>query len=194
MLNQLLTDQKLFEKIENQHIIVDSCIWLQAYNHTELFDPLFFFFSGAGCRPVTIPEIYFEVLGRVPSNEDYERMRQFVATRVKSRLFETGTNVNHQDIVTKALEIARIYKRHGITNPSFVDCYIAAAMAKYLSGSSKVFLVTENHKDFPPLLFDQISVLPVNLPVKKTDWKIYTPVIYEMKKEAYEAQVKKINE
>ncbi len=65
-----------------------------------------------------------------------------------------------------ALEISQIYYRNENKQVKISDVIIAAQIAKYARSESvetELLLATQNHKDFPPVLFDRVEDLLITL-------------------------------
>ena len=72
-----------------------------------------------------------------------------------------------KDTFERALSISQIYYRNDNKQVKISDVIIAAQIAKYArttSNETELLLATQNHKDFPPVLFKRIDDLLVTLP------------------------------
>ncbi|MDE1944298.1 MAG: PIN domain-containing protein [Patescibacteria group bacterium] len=90
-----------------------------------------------------------------------------------------------KDIFDRALTIARIYLNADNKSSSVADTLIAAQLSKYARTASTVaelFLATQNHRDFPPVLFDRVDTMLVTL----ADGSIRTIGFYRFKKARFD--------
>lgn len=79
-----------------------------------------------------------------------------------------GHMVLHPDKSTfeTALHISQIYYKNENKQVKISDVIIAAQIAKYARGErneTELLLATQNHKDFPPVLFDRVENLLITL-------------------------------
>lgn len=91
-----------------------------------------------------------------------------------------------KDIFDRALAIAHIYMDADNKHASVPDTLIAAQMGKYArnkKGFAEMFLATQNHRDFPPVLFKRIDDMLITL----ADGSIKTVGFYRFCKERFEA-------
>jgi predicted nucleic acid-binding protein len=89
--------------------------------------------------------------------------------RVDDSIFQTATN------------IAIIYGRSKFSDIEYGDCLIAAQMYKY--AHSNLYLATQNHDDFPRLIFDRVGVYTID--GRKSD-QIFNIGIYTFNKSRFE--------
>ncbi len=71
-----------------------------------------------------------------------------------------------KDTFDKALKISQIYVRNDNKQVKIADIMIAAQIAKYAKVAGDVtelLLATQNHKDFPPVLFDRVDEVLITL-------------------------------
>jgi predicted nucleic acid-binding protein len=72
-----------------------------------------------------------------------------------------------KDTFDRALKISQIYVRNDNKQVKIADVIIAAQIAKYAKGAgnaNELLLATQNHKDFPPILFDRVDEMLITIP------------------------------
>jgi predicted nucleic acid-binding protein len=177
----LLNRIDLVEKIGNQHIIVDSNFWIQAYNYPEEFQEVFLMLSAVHCEIITLPSIEFEVLRSSKDENDYVEFSKFLEnySSTSNGIFHNQIKTKHQEISSRALDIARLYKKHHHYSASFIDCYIVSVIS-FFKNSHRVYILTENHTDFSSLLLDLLYIYPVATITKNKAYKIHTPGFYQI--------------
>lgn len=90
-----------------------------------------------------------------------------------------------KDIFDRALAISRIYYRSDNKQVRVADVLIAAQICKFARNSSseyELLLATQNHKDFPPVLFKRVEDMLITL----TDGSIKTIGFYRFCKNKFE--------
>ncbi len=76
------------------------------------------------------------------------------------------TLVPSQDIFERALVISDIYMKSDNKYASLADTLIAAQMCRYArdkKGEYEMYLATQNHRDFPPVLFERVDDMLLTL-------------------------------
>lgn len=94
-----------------------------------------------------------------------------------------------KDIFARALQISGIYLRNDNKQTKLADVLIAAQICRYAreaSSESELLLATQNHKDFPPVLFERVEDTLLTL----SDGSIRTIGFYRFKKDRYSALCK----
>ncbi|MCL4400095.1 hypothetical protein M1506_02335 [Patescibacteria group bacterium] len=161
--------EKLVALIKSRHILLDTNVFIKAFDHFDAFRPLFEFLEENNCQVVDFPLIQFEFT-RNTFLPDHREQRELFLKKIA-----TASLPLHKDLIKDALEIARIYAHQGVQRGqiSLVDCCIAAYLMKY---EKNLFLLTMNHKDFPTLLFNRVSIFPVD---EKTTDDVFAPAFYQ---------------
>lgn len=88
-------------------------------------------------------------------------------------------------IFDRALSISRIYQRSDNKHVKVADVLIAAQICKFARDSSseyELLLATQNHKDFPPVLFERVEDLTITL----ADGSIKVIGFYRFRKNQFE--------
>lgn len=90
-----------------------------------------------------------------------------------------------KDIFERAAHISRIYYKNDNKVTKIADVLIAAQICKYARNQSQeneLLLATQNHRDFPPVLFKRVEDVLITL----ADGSIKVIGFYRFRKEQYE--------
>lgn len=150
----MLSPEDLSAKLKHNFVLFDTCVLIESFEDQDAFLDFFNFVSDAICQPVYFPFIQFEFQRNAFLPENMDARKQFVDILGVEHLA-----MNPMDkLVTDAMSIANVYARQKHNGVELVDCCTASFMKRY---PDKLFLVTLNHKDFPPFLFDCVAIYPV---------------------------------
>lgn len=59
--------------------------------------------------------------------------------------------------------------------------------------TNKVFILSENHKDFPGYFFEPIFIYPISTLDQNQINKVYTPCVYQLRKDLFEQTLQSLN-
>lgn len=139
--------------LKDQHILLDTCFLIKAYQYSEtaFFNELFFILESNNCVPLVNDFIRFEFLRGCKTQKHIDDKNNFLDGLSGITLPITP------DILEDAVVISNIYSNKNI-NPkqiSIVDCYISAYLKKY---SNNVVLLTLDNNDYPLLIHDRVKI------------------------------------
>ncbi len=123
--------------------------------------------------------VRFEFLRGMRNTKDGEKLLEELCGKGYTVL------VPDSNIFTLALAVARIYMKSDNKSTSVPDTLIAAQMCKYArtkQEKSQLFLATQNHRDFPPTLFERVDDTLITL----TDGSIKIVGFYRFRKDRFE--------
>ncbi len=123
--------------------------------------------------------ICFEFLRGLRNIDDGEKLLEELCG------FEHIVLVPNKGIFNLALSIARIYMKSDNKSTNVPDTLIAAQMCKYArvrQVESQLFLATQNHRDFPPVLFERVDDALITL----ADGSVKIIGFYRFNKERFE--------
>lgn len=158
--------QLIQAKLEKKFVLLDTNILIGASTNYSAYQPLFELLEETECAPAHFSFIEFEFVRGAYESENMKKRRMFFQ-QIQS--FPMG--VPADEIITSAIAIANVYAGKNHNTASFIDCCVAAFLKRH---SASLFLLTEDHKDFPLFLFDRIHVMPID-----TGKDIHTPAFYE---------------
>jgi len=148
---------------ERSHVLLDTSVLIDASKNITEYEVLFNRLTQSRAT-FTIDKII-----------ELEFLRGFSTQEIGKRVLSDMSGddepvvLSLDDVVfEKALEIVQIYKKADNKDGKIPDVLIAAQIAKYakdVNGKQHGVLVlaTQNHRDFPPVLFDRIDDMLITL-------------------------------
>ena len=133
----------LKEKLSHKHVLLDSNFLIEASNSSDDFRSVIDCLQEAPCQPVLFSLVEFEIFRTSFQSELREAKRAYLDSWNCMRL-PMG-----QALFADAVAFGNYYASIKIA-PSLADCFIAAFLKQH---HKDLFLITRNHKDFPPPLF-----------------------------------------
>jgi len=157
--------KEIAAEIENGHALLDTNIFIGTYESPSAFKPLYDLLTEQNCAPTHFSFIEFEFLRSVKKDRNRTARKALL-----QKIQPTELPVQSSELYGDALRIASYYSENNHQGAELADCYIAALMKKY---HRNLFLITMNHRDFPPILFEPLAILTLEAGTK---W--YHPGIY----------------
>lgn len=159
-------------------VLLDTNILIDTSKHETVFGELFIELNRLHVVPIIERTIRFEFLrGFGDQQKGIDFLDEFVP--------DATILTPDKTIFQIALDISHIYLRSDNKHTSVPDALIAAQLCKYTHGAKAkypVYLATQNHKDFPPVLFERVEECLLTLP----DGKIKVVGFYRFKKEIFD--------
>jgi predicted nucleic acid-binding protein len=142
------------------HVLLDTNILIDALKHPKDFAVFFAYLQKKEAAAVLEEVIQLEFLRGIRDKK--------VGQELLSGLFGDDyiTLSPSKDIFTRALHIADMYLRSDNKQVSLPDTLIAGQMCRYAreqASEYELLLATQNHRDFPPILFNRVAVFCVTL-------------------------------
>ena len=154
-----LNDSKRLESIKGTFLLLDTNILIDASKDPDAFDELFTLLKQHDIQGVHDSIAKLEFLRGARNNKELESYEVFLDGLLGTDRFVMPTNKDlHHMLFDDALRIARVSSRVDNKKMSVPDCLLAAQVSVYERSSGKLLLATNNHKDFPPFLFEPIYV------------------------------------
>ena len=177
-----MTTDELKATLNLKWVLLDTNIFIKAFESPDAFEKLFVFFNNCKCEATYFELIEFEFTKNVFLAEHRQARENFFRKIAPSPLASLRGELIHD-----ALEISRIYAHQKINKGqiALVDCCIAAYLKKH---ASTLFFVTLNHKDFPLLLFDRHYIYPID-----TQKEVLAPAFYQFNLEKFNKLSKELN-
>lgn len=174
-----MKEREILSIPKRSFVLLDANVLIDSSKAPSEFAALYAEFARLEIVPILESTIRFEFLRGVPDAEAGEQLLvEFCGE-------DMVTLVPDKDIFRRALSIARIYMRADNKKTNVPDTLIAAQMGRYARDTKDVaemFLATQNHKDFPPVLFQRVDDLLVTL----ADGSIKTIGFYRFRKDRFE--------
>jgi predicted nucleic acid-binding protein len=93
-----------------------------------------------------------------------------------------------EEMYENAMKLSYIYVKHQLKGVELVDLMTSAFLKRYSHGKGLI-LVTENHKDFSPLIHDRIGEVVFSF---GKEWKTFG--FYKINEEKWKTKLKDLNE
>jgi len=177
---------KIMTEIEKQleipagsSVLLDTNVLIDTTKNPESFSKFFNALSSLHIASITEQTIRFEFLRGLRDVEAGENLLQKLCG--KNHLVLSSDS----DIFDRALKIAGIYLKSDNKHTGIADALIAAQLSKYARENNRypLYLATQNHKDFPPVLFHRIDEFLLTLP----DGTIKVIGLYSFRKNVYDS-------
>ncbi|HUC90128.1 MAG TPA: PIN domain-containing protein [Patescibacteria group bacterium] len=140
------------DNIRESTVILDANAFVNGYSYPTEFSALLGELIGADCTLTTIEAVRIEFLSKNRSTQELAKKIDFYQETLTYPELPTitfGTELQEPSLLFAFGRQAHAFKA--------VDFMIAAAMKKY---AAKVLLLTNDHHDFTPQLFDLKALLP----------------------------------
>ncbi len=153
----VLTIEEMKKKIEYKHVLLDANALIEAHHSSVKFTDLIQFLLDAHCQPVIMPFVEFEIFRNCFQPEFREALERYLAVWhcFSLPLGDTGK------LLQESLTIAQYCAARKLATPSLTDCFIGALLKRH---KNELYLLTRNHKDFPPPLFVRELTWSVDMP------------------------------
>ncbi len=149
-----------YEIIKNKHIFLDTNILINYSKFQKFYQYFFDKLKENNVTSVINKFVMFEILRFAKNLEEKKQIENFFKI-LNLPLGETTLPIVDQNY-DDAINISNIYqnKLPSSSKISPIDCFISAELLTYNihHQESKLFLATENHQDFPTLLFDRVGI------------------------------------
>lgn len=167
------------EELRDKFVLLDSNILINSSKNPEEFEAFYRSLVEYNTKAVLDESVKFEFLRGMRESGDKEKYDNFLTL-----LFGNVSEKLELKVDPKTFEVAKniavIYGRHSKPKIEFGDCMIASQMHKYTH--SGLYLATENHDDFPRLLFDLIHTQVIDVAARG---ELHTIGIYKFRLEEY---------
>lgn len=148
--------------LKNKFIVVDTDVLVNTSKYLKFYQEVFAKLAENEVVSLLDEFVRFEFLRKAKSNGELEELKAFLVKLLNNK-GAADIKVSG-DTIDIAMDIANLYSWKNIKNPSFTDCILAAHLKKFSKGTSgNLFLLTENHKDFPVFLFDRVGFETIDL-------------------------------
>ena len=159
--------------------MLDTNVLVDTSRYPSEFSVLYDELERLGIGSIIESIIRFEFLRGLRNIKDGEKLLEELCGAGPTVL------VPDSDIFISALAIARIYVKSNNKDAKVPDTLIAAQMCKYArakQGKYQLFLATQNHRDFPPILFERVDDVLITL----GDGSIKIIGFYRFRKDIFE--------
>ena len=168
------------KRLDHQAALLDADIIIKSFGQPELKDTLFPFLEELFLAPTVTSEICFEFLRSASFPETHQKRTSFIKNWTVLPVAAEDRDI--------AVHIGRIYQSYGLT-PSLTDCISAAILRKF---PKRLFLVTLNHKDFPPFLFERLHADVIDTRTPKGVWDMLVWGVYAFDEAKYRAEARRL--
>ena len=138
--------------INHRHLLLDTNFLIEAYHHPDVYADLNSFFSDNEAVLTTINSVIVEFLIGNRSLRELKLKQLFLESMIEIILPTT------QDINDNLIEKIVPFYKENKSRSTITDLYLAATCVKY---GQNILLVTKNHKDFLPTVFELEGLIPI---------------------------------
>jgi len=164
----MIVPNEIAVELKNGYALLDTNIFIGTIESPAAFEPLYELLKEINCAPTHFSFIEFEFLRSVKKDPNRQKRKKLLKD-----IQPTALPIQSDELHDFAFDIASFFSANNHHGAELPDCYIAALMRKY---SKNLYLISMNHKDFPPLLFEPLHILSLS-----SDIRWYHPGIYRFK-------------
>lgn len=148
-----------YKNISNKYLLVDSDVLINYTKFQKLYQPFFTEVREANITLLVDALSKFEILRYATTPSERNEMEDFFGESL-GFLSEMEMPQSDKEIYEKATKIANFYQKKIPSSKgiSLTDCFLAARMWQFNENRNQLYLATENHKDFPQLLFERLGI------------------------------------
>jgi predicted nucleic acid-binding protein len=169
----------MLEIPERSFVLLDTNVLIDTAKFPEDFDVLYKELSSLHIESVIEETIKLEFLRGLKDPATGQKLIDALCGE------KAMTLIPNKEIFERALAISKIYLRSTNKVASVPDTLIAAQLCKYArekKGQYEMFLATQNHRDFPPVLFERVDQVLITL----ADGSIRVIGFYRFKRDVYD--------
>ena len=144
----VLLPSRLIDELKNSYLLLDTCVFYDAYKYGEVFTTFFDSLKKERCVLLTIFPVVVEFSRNSDTIKEYKSRREFIKTIVGVVLPIERT------LIKDVEELVLAYRNHG-KHTSLTDFFLAGTLKRYRG----LFLMTRNNKDFPIEIFDRRGII-----------------------------------
>ena len=148
----------LVADLSGKHLLLDTTVLINASKSDE-FLALLSELSSSGCSLVTIPSVVYEFTRNANTIAGYNERQDFIKglnITVLNRIEE----IIEKDQVFR-IAYAKAFSAKGDRGPSYTDALLCSVAYKYRNND--MLIMTANHKDIPPSMFDRIELVTIDI-------------------------------
>lgn len=164
--------------VKQKHVLLDTNIIINSSIAPEEYGNFFAYLKEYNYTPLTNEFIRIEYLSESESYSSYKEKLEYFAAIMGGHMKEVLELPVDRQTIQSAEYIGLLYTNKRKKGIGHIDKIIAAQLKKY---GSNLWLATENHKDFPQLLFnrDGVHCVEIGDEVKTIGLYQFSPTKYE---------------
>lgn len=175
-----ISDDVVRSRLDHKAVLLDTDIVIKSFTQNELKGSVFPLLKEFALAPTITPEIRFEFLRSAFLPENYTKRLGFIT--------DWATLIITPADGETAIQIGRVYRSYGLA-PSLTDCLSAAVLRRF---PGRLFLVTLNHKDFPPFLFERLYADVIDAKTTRGIWETLVWGMYAFDEAKYQAELQRL--
>lgn len=141
----IIKSSELLSVIKDSHILLDTSVFIDAFNNPKDFAEFFNELKENGATLVTLKVVLIEFIRGALSADKFAEKQKYIED-----IIDTYLPVS-TDAVDKTVELAKLYGEDGKT-PSVTDFLLGGTIMQYRRGS--LLLMTSDAGDFPLNVFN----------------------------------------
>jgi len=141
---KIITPSDFFEVIGNNHLLLDTCVFIDASLHPGEFTDLFSKMRSSGVTLVTLDSVKAEFFKGAPNRNKLKDKEKIVDDIIKTCLTVDDITYNN------TFELIKRYLQDG-ASLSITDFLLGATLLKH---PKNLMLLTKNTTEFPISIFD----------------------------------------
>ncbi len=173
------------EQLKDKFILLDTNVLIHSSKNTEEYSSFYSALHSHNVKAVLEECVRFEFLRSVSDKKERKEYELLLSLLTGSASDPWVLPVSSETFAT-AKDIANLYTRDNKPKIEFGDCMIAAQMHKY--AGSGLYLATENHNDFPRILFELVCTHVVDVSKRG---ELHTIGIYKFRIDNYKKLMEK---
>lgn len=148
--------------LENKFLLIDTNILIDYSKYPIFFTSFIKNLRAYNVNLVVDQTVRFEFMRTANSTQKEETLKEFINFFLDKGKVELPIN---DATVAEAIQIANIYAWKNTQKIELADCFLASAMRKFNEGSSqpRLYLATQNHKDFPKYIFKRVGIETIDI-------------------------------
>lgn len=155
--------------LSSSYILLDSTAVINA-SQSDDFLSLLTTIVGSGCIFTTIPSVVYEFTRGSVTVEQYKKQLEFIKDLGITVFHRVEETVDSEQVFMVAYNKSFDNRRE--KGPSYTDSLLCAVAYKHRNSNLKI--MTANHKDIPPSIFDRTELITIDI-----GGDIRTEAIYE---------------
>jgi len=155
---KLLHTPTLATSLSGKYLLLDSTTFISASKSDE-FLSLLSSLVARGCSLMTIPSVVYEFTRNANYITGYNERLEFIES-LKVTVLQRVEEILEKEQAFK-IAYAKAFSSRKEKGPSYTDALLCTVAYKYRNNN--MLLMTANHKDVPPSMFDRTELITIDI-------------------------------